>query len=190
MRSTVALALACLAGAVDAHPVDEVVQGAYLLFAPGTVRLELDITPGPEVAAPLVSDLDANGNHAFSAAEKRAYALRVLRLCSLEIDGKAVDWTFDQIGVPAFERLAGEAATIQLFATATFRDGADRKVVRFRNGYRPARGPTTANVFAKADRTIRYVFDDQRRSEDGHDFTVGVRPVEDRRIARTPQRRS
>ena len=177
MRRTAALALllACLATSADAHPVDEVVQGAYLLLAPGQVRLELDVPPGPEVVAPLLRDMDADGDHAFSAAEKRAYALRVLRLCTLEIGGRAVAWRFDEIGAPPYGQLAGQATTIQIFATASDRGGEGPRPLRFSNGYRPARGPTTANVFAKRDGAFGYVFEGQRRSDDGRDFAVVFR---------------
>ena len=43
--------LLALLGAAEAHPVDEVVQGAYLTLTPAGVELELDITPGSAVAA-------------------------------------------------------------------------------------------------------------------------------------------
>ena len=50
--------LALAAGPALAHPYDEVVQGAYLTLAPGQVRLELDLTPGPAVADALLKALD------------------------------------------------------------------------------------------------------------------------------------
>jgi hypothetical protein len=46
-KATVLISASLLrAASADAHPVDEVVQGAYLTIAANEVRLELDITPG------------------------------------------------------------------------------------------------------------------------------------------------
>jgi hypothetical protein len=46
----------------EAHRLDEVVQGAYLAVAPGEVRLELDVSPGVEVASALLQVLDADAS--------------------------------------------------------------------------------------------------------------------------------
>ena len=51
-----------------AHPLDEVVQGAYLTLAPGQVRLELDLTPGVQVSGAVLKDLDANGDRRITGA--------------------------------------------------------------------------------------------------------------------------
>jgi hypothetical protein len=65
------------AASADAHPVDEVVQGAYLTIAANEVRLELDITPGRAVAGPILHSLDADGAQHITDDEARTYAIRV-----------------------------------------------------------------------------------------------------------------
>ena len=166
------LAAMMTATAASAHPVDEVVQGAYLMVAPGRLRLQLEITPGPAVAATVLRVLDADGDHVFSRAERRAFAERVLRQAALSIDGRSVSWRFDQIGVPAYAIVEQQAGTIQLFADAPLvADGKPRRLV-FLNAYRPARGPTTTNIFAAPGSTC--MFAGQRRSDDGRMFAVTV----------------
>lgn len=97
----------------------------------------------------------------------------VLGRCALLIDGKAVAWRFDQIGVPPLDAIRRQAGTVQLFADAPFAPGRGRHKLVFRNGYRPARGPTTANIFASgAGHGV--AFQDQQRSDDGRSFAVSV----------------
>ena len=77
MRKIVCI-LACLVVApASAHPLDEVVQGAYLTLTPGEVRLQLDLTPGVAVVDGLLHALDPNSDRDISEAEARAYAERV-----------------------------------------------------------------------------------------------------------------
>jgi hypothetical protein len=56
------LLLALFSSSAAAHPLDEIVQGAYLTLVPGEVRLELDITPGTEVAGALLRALDTHAD--------------------------------------------------------------------------------------------------------------------------------
>lgn len=173
MKAAAFVLVAGLAASASAHPVDEVVQGAYLLVGPGTVRLQLEITPGPAVSRTVVRVLDANGDGVMTRVEKQAYGLRVLSQCGLSLDGQPVAWRFDQIGVPAYGMLQQQAGTVQLFAHATMTGDARGRRLVFRNAYRPARGPTTANIFAEPG-TRGIVFDDQHRTDDGRSFTVTV----------------
>lgn len=173
MRAGALLLVTVLAGSASAHPVDEVVQSTYLLVAPGRLRLQLEITPGPEVSATVIGALDADRDGILTRAEKQTYALRVLSRCNLSVDGRPVALEFDQIGVPAYAALRQQAGTIQLFAHAPLVNDARPQRLVFRNAYRPAGGSTTANVFA--DPTVRGItFSDQRRSDDGRDFAVTV----------------
>lgn len=173
MRTVALLLASALAGSASAHPVDEVVQAAYLLVTPSGLRLQLEITPGPAVSGTVLGSMDADRNGVFTRSEQRAYALRVLGQCMLSFDGKPVAWSFDQIGVPAYAVLRQQAGTVQLFAHAPLALDARPHRLFFRNAYRPARGPTTANVFI--DPAARGIsFSDQRRSDDGRDFTVSA----------------
>ena len=164
---------AATAAAAGAHPVDEVVQSAYLLIAPDRLRLELDITPGPIVSPTVLRTLDPNDDGILSPAEKRAYGRRVLDGLTLRIDGRPVAWRFDQIGVPSYNMLRRRAGTVQLFAVARVAIGHGPRQLTFHNAYRPARGPVTANVFAAP--ATAFGFADQRRSNDGRAFAVTVR---------------
>ena len=58
----------------QAHPVDEVVQGAYLTLAPGVVKLELDLTLGTQVAGVVLGTLDVNADQ--TVTDPRGSSLR------------------------------------------------------------------------------------------------------------------
>ncbi|MFC4640361.1 hypothetical protein [Deinococcus hohokamensis] len=97
--------LALLLCTAQAHPVDEVVQGAYLTLLPGKVQLELDVTPGDKVAATVLKALDANADGRVTVAEARVYAGRVLGQSTLKLNGVTVRWTLDRVTVPSYQVL-------------------------------------------------------------------------------------
>ena len=66
------LPLALFPSWAAAHPLNEIVQGAYLTLSPGEVHLELDITPGTQVAGTLLWALDTNADQRASPTRKRA----------------------------------------------------------------------------------------------------------------------
>ena len=117
-RSAWLLAAALCAGQAAAHPLHEVVQGAYLTLGPGEVRLQLDLSPGPEVAGVVLKALDVNADRRISEAEARAYGVAVLKEQALTVDGRAAPWTIRKVVVPAYQAVAAEGATIVIHATA------------------------------------------------------------------------
>ena len=86
MKRRRALLASLIPTCVPAHPVDEVVQGAYLTLAPDAVRLELDITPGPLVSNALLRTLDTDADRRISDVEARAYGQRVLDRSTLWVN--------------------------------------------------------------------------------------------------------
>jgi hypothetical protein len=75
-----ALAGAVLAGATaSAHRRDELLQAARIAIDPTRVELQLDLTPGIEVADDLIADIDRDGDGVLSADEKRGYVAHVSR---------------------------------------------------------------------------------------------------------------
>lgn len=168
------LLLALAATGATAHPVDEVVQGAYLAFEPTAIRLELDISPGPAVAGAILRDLDANADRVVSRAEARAYGGRVLRRLRLTVNGATLAWRLDQVGVPPYVNLEGQADTIRIFAVAPRQEQAGTRTLSFGNDYRPAASVVTTNIFPHPSGPWRYTVIDQRRSDDGRRYQTRI----------------
>src|SRR5258705_13835952 len=87
-KSLAALAVGLLASAsapASPHRRDEYLQATRIAIDPGRVLIELDLTPGIEVAQGIVADIDRDRNGVVAADEAQAYAARVLRDIRLDI---------------------------------------------------------------------------------------------------------
>ena len=159
-------------GMALAHPVDEVVQGAYLTLAKDEVRLELDLTPGTEVVDVVLKALDPNGDKTVSEAESRAYGERVLKQSSLFVGGKAAAWRLDRVNVPSYQALVEETATIKVYAMAQRPDRAGAQSLSYANAYQPAKSQWIANIFLQPGGGWKYKVTGQKHTEDGRGLTV------------------
>jgi hypothetical protein len=166
------LLLALLSGSAAAHPVDEVVQGAYLTLVPGEVRLELDITPGTQVAGALLIALDTHADQSITDAQARAYAESVVQQSSLVLDDAAVPWSLESVSVPPYQNLKLASDTIKIYTVAKRPDRAGPHTLRYENRYEPAKSQWIANIFLQPGPDWRYEVTGQRRSDDGALLTV------------------
>jgi hypothetical protein len=172
MKRRVCLVLALLSGGAGAHPLDEMVQGAYLTLMPGAVQLELDLTPGPLVAAPLIKALDPNADGKVSAAEARVFAGQVLTQSSLTLNGAALRWTLDEVTVPPLQNLKVGSDTIKIYAVAQRSDRAGAAILTYQNRYQPVKSQWMANIFLQPGAGWQYAVTGQQHSNDGRGLTV------------------
>ena len=175
MRTAVkgaALLLAFLPGAAPAHPVDEVIQGAYLTIAPGEVRLELDLTPGAEVAPIVLPLLDPNGDGAVSEAEAQAYAEGVLADSTLLLDGEPTTLALVAVEVPEASLMMEGAGVIRIEATAARLDREGARVLAYETHHEPAKSLWMANVFLRPGDGWTYAVTGQERGARGQALTV------------------
>lgn len=164
--------LLALLGAASAHPVDEVVQGAYLTLTPAGVELELDITPGSAVAASVTGSLDADHNGRVTTAEARAYATRVLAAQTLTLDGTRARWTLRDVQVPPLANLKLGSDTLKILAFAPRVQRAGPHTLTYTNAYRPAKTQRVANIFLKPGGPLTDRVTGQTRSADLTRLTV------------------
>ena len=160
------------ADAASAHPVHEVVQNAYLTLTPGSVRLELELTAGPQVAPRIIRVLDRNGDRRISPVEARAYADRVLAQSGLMIDGRPLTIRTLTVDVPSYSAMLGAHGTIRILAAAARPDRVGAATLAYQNRYSPAESRCDANVFVKAHGQVRYRINGQDRSPDGRGLVV------------------
>ncbi len=172
MRARLLAAVLLFAPALaHAHPIDEVVQGAYLTLAPGQVQLELDIVAGTMVVGMVMKALDPNGDRVISPAEARAFGTVVLGQSSLAVDGRPAAWKFDRVEAPTYAQIAA-GDIIKVYATAARPDRPGARTLAYDNRYRPAPSRVTANVFLRAAGGWRYEVTGQDRSPDGGRLSV------------------
>ena len=155
-----------------AHPLDEILQGAYLTLAPGEVRLELDLTPGANVAGALLQAIDANADRTITAAEAQRYARRVLTQSTLTLDDVTVFWALGDVVVPPYQALEAGGGTITIRAVAGRRDGEGTHVLGYRNDHQPGPSLRVANIFPEPGQGWQYRVVTQQRSDEGAQLTV------------------
>ncbi len=171
-RILLAVLFALSSSPAFAHPVDEVVQGAYLTLAPGGVSLELDVTPGEKVAGAVLGALDPNGDGKVTDTEAKGYARKVLAQSTLTLDGKATSWTLDRVEVPDVALLRVGGGILKIYATAKRMDKVGTRTLSYVNRYAPAKSQPTANVFLQPKGGWTFAVTKQTRSNDGRSLGV------------------
>jgi len=71
---------------VSAHRLDEFLQAARIAVERDRVQLEMNLTPGTDVADGVIRDIDAGRDGVLSPGEQRAYVERVLSALTLRVD--------------------------------------------------------------------------------------------------------
>lgn len=156
----------------QAHPLDEVVQGAYVTLAPGVVKLELDLTLGTQVADAVLETLDVNANQTITEAEARAYAQKVLEQSTLTLSGVTVPWKLDKVIAPSYQNLEFGSDTLKIYATAECPNELGEQTLSYQNRYQPVKSQWTTNVFLQPAADWQVQVTDQWRSDDGQQLTV------------------
>lgn len=165
-------AMVVLAGTTAyAHRRDELLQAARLAIEPARVELQLDLTPGIDVAELMIAEIDRNGDGVLSPEEKHRYIAGVLSALVLEVDGKTlhvapISATFP--GVDSFRRGEG---TIQLRGGTPLpplSNGAH--YLSYRNTNRPDISVFLAN--ALVPNSNRVAVRAQQRDTDQRDLTI------------------
>lgn len=82
------LAFLALSPAVFAHRLDEYLQATLVVIEPGSVRLQINLTPGVAVAERVLRDLDQDRGGTISRSEAARYGQRLKRDLTLRLDGR------------------------------------------------------------------------------------------------------
>src|SRR5262245_24350972 len=132
--------LLALGSALSAHRRNELLQAARIAVAPERVDIELDLTPGIDVADAVIADIDGDGNRVLSEDEMHAYVNRVSNELTLELDGRPLRVDTNGSTFPDLESFRRGEGTIRLQARAgvsSVSEGAHQLVFRnIRDRYR------------------------------------------------------
>jgi hypothetical protein len=147
-RTAVAAALVALAvSQASAHRRDEYLQAARIAVDPARVAIELDLTPGIELAQGILNEIDRNRDGVIAADEGQAYAARVLKEIRLEVDGRPLPLALTGTRFPAGDAVLRGEGTIRLELSAAvppLAAGAHR--VFYRNNHHGDIGVYIANA--------------------------------------------
>ena len=172
-----ALLVLCGVGSTSAHRRDEYLQAAKIGLQPDGVQIELDLTPGIDVAESIIAAIDRDGDGLLSDEEQAGYAAHVVRALELELDQgplplRLTSWMFPD---PAAVR-RGEG-TIRLAASAGHVSlSSGRHQILFKNDH--ARGGSAYLANALVPESARLSVTAQRRDRDQRELRIdySVRP--------------
>jgi hypothetical protein len=156
---------------VSAHRRDEYLQAARLAIEPGAVQLELDLTPGIELAEAIIAEIDRNRDGALSLDEQRAYGSLVLSALTLEVDGTPVRAQLAASSFPDVDAMKRGEGTIRIQSAGSLpRLSVGPHQLMFRNRHHPVRSVYLANALVPASDEVAVTA--QRRDSDQTELTI------------------
>jgi hypothetical protein len=158
-RIAVAAAGVVLAAAsLSAHRLDEYLQAARVTLGRSEVALEMDLTPGANVADAVIARVDRDGDDRIAPREAEAYGRAVLADVVLELDDRPVALTLVRVEVPPVDELRHGMGTIQLRASAGVeRPMSRRPQLHFRNNHQPGFSVFLVNALVPGDAGVSVV---------------------------------
>lgn len=159
-----AVLLLAAAGPARAHRLDECLQAAFVGVHRDRITVELDFTPGVEVAPAFLAGLDRDGSDEVSAAEARDWFAGVLPDLALELDGRPLVLRAGAPWVPRPADLRGGDGVVRVELTADCGPlAAGEHRVRFVNRHRAVPSVHLVNALLPATPDIRIT--GQRRDD-------------------------
>jgi hypothetical protein len=156
---------------VSAHRRDEYLQAARIAIEPDAVQLELNMTPGIELADAIVAEIDRNRDGSLSPDEQRAYAAAVLGALTLEVDGTPVRTQLTAATFPDVDTMKRGEGSIRMQLAGTLpRLSAGAHALLFRNRHRRDRSVYLANALVPASPDVTVTA--QRRDVDQTELTI------------------
>jgi hypothetical protein len=156
-----ALVVLGLVTGARAHRLDEYLQATLIGVTRDGVDVEIRLTPGVAMLPAWMSVVDGDRDGRISAEEERAYADRVGREVSLEVDGVAVPLRLVSSEFPAMETMRDGLGTVAVKLHAESRG----RRVRFENHHLPQLSVYLVNCLAAPGLSVgRQVRDEAQKS--------------------------
>lgn len=131
------LLLACVvAGAVRAHPHENIDQQVLLSVGAGEVIVQIRIAPSYIDGAAIFAHIDADGDGVVSVSEAEEFGSDVMARATLSVDGRRFDFNAPKVSIPAREWVSAGVGLIEVDATAAINIASlSRHRIDFRIGY-------------------------------------------------------
>jgi hypothetical protein len=169
--SCVFVIVAFMPAVVAAHRLDEYLQATRVAIQLDRVVVDIDLTPGVNVAPLVTSWIDANGDGELSRDEAVRYAVQVLSSVALSVDGRAAALTLMDIQAPAVRDIYEGTGTLRLQAFARMpATRAGRHQVTIVNSHHPESSVYLANALVPLDDAVHIAA--QVRDREQHRLTI------------------
>src|SRR5216684_1861950 len=158
MRKKTLFALAGIllifAPAASAHRLDEYLQATRLSIAVNQVRVEIDLTPGVDVAPMIFALINTDHDGRISASEAHKYANQVVQETVLEIDGHRSRLDLLKYEFPTFQEMSAGEGTIRIHARALWVGAAGEHRLVYQNNHKTDLGVYLVNALRPGNRDI------------------------------------
>ena len=158
-------------GSVSAHRRDEYLQAARLDVEPERVEIDLDLTPGIDVADRIVAAVDRNRDGSLSPDEQRRYEEEVIGALGVEVDGRPLRVQLLAASFPVLDTFWRGDGTIHFQSRALLPPlSAGVHRLLFRNSHRRDVSVYLANALVPESDQVAIT--GQERDGDQHELTV------------------
>lgn len=178
MTRTAAIVGLVLQADLAAHRLDEYLQATRVSLDRSEVALEIDLTPGANVAGDIIARIDRDGDRSISPAEAEAYGRQVLNDVTVTLDRRPIGMTLTSIEVPSVGEIRDGLGTLKLRATAPAEAAFSvRRDLYVRNAHLPESSVYMVNALLPDDRAIEVVKQvrDPRQSTSSIEYRVESR---------------
>ena len=166
--------------AAGAHRLDEYLQATRLSLGLDRIVVEIDLTPGVDVAPMVFALINTNRDGRISEAEARAYATRMLKEIVLDVDGQHQTLTLVSSRFPSFQEMSAGIGTIRIDARAVWPGGSGRHSLSYQNNHRPDLGAYLVNALLPKNRDIEITEQHRDFLQRGIRLTFNVKSPVDR----------
>jgi hypothetical protein len=146
--------LSVFAPAASAHRLDQYLQATRLSLAANQIGVEIDLTPGVDVAQMIFALINTDHDGRISASEGGKYANQIVRETTLEIDGNRSKLALLKYEFPSFQEMSAGEGVIRIFARTIWRGfpGAHRLV--YQNNHKADLGVYLVNALRPASPNV------------------------------------
>ena len=138
--------LLSLAPYASAHRLDEYLQATRLSLAANQIGVEIDLTPGVDVATAIFALINIDHDGRISPSEADRYANQVVRETTLDIDGRRAQLDVLRYEFPSFQEMNAGEGVIRIYARAVWRGSAGAHRLIYQNNHKTDLGVYLVNA--------------------------------------------
>ena len=138
----------------SAHRLDEYLQATRLSLAPNQVDIEVDLTPGVDVAPMIFALINSDHDGRISVSEGETYAQKVVKEIALELDGHRMRLDLLKYDFPSFQEMSDGVGTIRIYARAMWAGSRGEHALSYQNSHQTNLGVYMVNALRPAKTDI------------------------------------
>jgi hypothetical protein len=150
------LLLLALPASPSAHRLDEYLQASRVSLARDRVTLELDVTPGANLASRVAALVDRDGDGRISPVEAEAYGRGAVRELRVEIDRRPVPLTLMRVEASSIEEMNEGMGGVRILAVGRLHEplAGGQHQVYVRNDHHPDSSVYLVNALVPETRDV------------------------------------